>query len=265
MIVWSLHDSLARSIGDPLIKNDGNNYIQLDAINVVPLPDGVRYTHAIRCHYLNKAMKAIQREALNNVVALSRYRASVILQRLFPSMTVKYVINIDGLGVQPADQLFIYHVLLASKNIFPAREEIRPNQFVAGVLDDRTVRNIPILDEVTALYVGAKGGSIRPDLVAYTSSYQGMEWLGLIGKEIEDLINESTVNPVDLEISYLPEAPDISKLLPNDNLNFESTWESLLLSKAIMYAQMDSGELGASYQAIPFLETGLRSMNNGNA
>ena len=63
----------------------------------------------------------------------------------------------------------------------------------------------------------------------------------------------------------MPEAPDISKLLPNDNLNFENTWESLLLSKAIMYAQMDSGELGASYQAIPFLETGLRSMNNGNA
>lgn len=265
MVVWELHDSLARSIGDPLIKDNGLNYTLQDANSDIALPDGVRYTTSIRNHYINKAMLAIQNEALKATVGLSRFRASVIMQRLFPSMTKKYMLPVTALGVQPANQFFIYTVLLATDGIFPANEQTRSDAFKANdnPIDNRQVRNVPILDYAVISHINARGGTIRPDLMAYVTSYANVQWLGLSGREIVDMENTMSREHT-LEVTYLPLAPNITLLSPNSTVEFEPTWEPTLLSKAIMYAQMDSGELGASYQAVPFLEQ-IGGGNNGNA
>jgi len=256
MKVWELHDSLSRSIGDPLIKDDGTNYTLQDANAGIVLPDGVRYTNAIRNHYLNKAMLAIQNEALKAVIGASRYRASVILQRLFPSMTKKYILPVTALGVQPANQLFIYTVILASDGIFPANEQTRSDSFKANAspIDSRSVKNIPVMDYSTVMALNARGGAIRPDIMAYTSSYGNVQWLALSGREIMDM--ENSIGSVEhtLEVSYLPLAQRVETLLPTEDVEFEPTYEPAILNRAIMYAQMDSGELGVSYQAVPFLE-----------
>ena len=259
MIKWELHDSLARSIGDPLIKDDGLSYAQGDAIAGIPIPDGVRYTTAIRDHYLNKAMLAIQRDIMNQVASLSRYRASIILQRIFPSMTKQYSVNISGMGVQPADQLHIYNVWLYSANMFPAGERLRANA-LNNAVDGRTVRNVPVIDLSTMSHINASPGNIKPDLVGYTTSLQGVEWLGLSGTEVDDMVfqDQTATLPEDeitLVVNYYPTAPDVSKIASIDNIDFEHTWSGNLLSRAIMYAHQDSGELGASYQSVPFIES----------
>jgi hypothetical protein len=262
MVVWELHDSLARSIGDPLIKDNGTNYTLQDANSGVPMPDGVRYTTAIRNQYLNKAMLSIQNEALKTVAGLSRFRASVILQRLFPSMLTKYTLPVTALGVQPSDQLFIYTVLVASDGIFPNGEQTTSDAFkvTATPRDARSVRNIPILDYSTVMMQNARGGAIRPDLMAYTSSYGNAQWLGLSGREIVDMENSMSKDHT-LEISYFPLAPRVDNLAPSAYVEFEPTWEPTILNKAIMYAQLDSGELGAAYQAVPFIEQMSRGSN----
>lgn len=264
MKVWELHTSLARSIGDPIIKSDGTLYSEQDALNDIPLLDGVRYTKSIRDDYLNRAMLHVQFDILKNLIPLPRNTITRLLQRLFTQMGQTYTTNINING-QPDNQIFIYNILLYSKKTFPYNEGspvfIDPMKTPTAVIDKEwNIRNLPIMDETSmANYVGSNT-NILPDLTAYITTRGGFEYFGLAGKEIEHLksLSDEAAKPEDvvkLEISYFKRADDVSNLLPNDYVPFEEIMLPYVLNRAIMMSHVDSGEMGSVYQAIPFIES----------
>jgi len=275
MKVWELHTSLARSIGDPIIKDDGTLYSVADAINNLPLNDGVRYTKDIRDSYLNKAMSSVQLEIMKQFISLPRYMRSRYLQQLFTTMGQTYWNNINING-QPTDQLHIYSIILFTKNTFPYNEGSAiwtdPRKHPSTAIDNEwNIRNLTILDETAmAAYVGSNT-NIAPDLVSFVSTRAGYEYFGLAGREIEFLkaISNEINPPTDVarvEISYLKASPTIDNYSAYDNVPFEPNLLPHALNKAIMYAHLDSGELGAAYQAVPFIDgINLGVTQNANA
>lgn len=263
MKVWELHTSLARSIGDPIIKDDGNLYGASDAIANSLLYDGVRYTKDIRDSYLTKAMLSVQLDVIRQCISLPRSHASKILQRLFSQMGQTYTLSINVNG-QPTDQLFVYSAILYTKEGFPHNEGAKiwadPVKHPSTVIDTQwNIRNLPILNESDmSAYIGSNT-NITPDLIAFVTTRAGYEYIGLAGGEIDFLkaISDEAAIATDvvrLQISYLKRSPDVSRMSPNDNIQFEENFLPHVLNKAIMYAHLDSGELGAAYQAIPFID-----------
>lgn len=191
MKVWELHTSLARSIGDPIIKSDGNLYDASDAIAGTLLNDGVRYTKEIRDSYLTKAMLSVQLDIVRQCISLPRSYASKFIQRLFTQMGQTYTLNINVNG-QPTDQLFIYSVLLFTKEGFPWNEGARiwtdPIKHPSTQIDSAwNMRSLPILNETDmSAYVGANT-NINPDLIAFVTTRAGYEYVGLAGGEIDFL------------------------------------------------------------------------------
>jgi len=265
MKAWELHDSLARSIGDPLIKIDGSLYLG-DGI----IPDGVRYTKAIRDQYLNRAMLMIQRDYLNKVAGLPRFKAAQILQRAFPSMTRTFRVNVEGLGMQPGDMLYVYSVAISTRYIYPYNEQAKSDIFKAdpNFVDKGQVKEIPIYEQSVAYKINLRGGTIRQDLCAFVTSNGNYEWVGLLGRELDDMLSSTNLYEHTLEISYLPIAPRMENYNYDDEVEFEATYEPAIINRAILYAQFDSGEIGTPTQAVQLLEVlsgEITGGNNGNA
>jgi len=287
MLYWKLHDELARGLEDPLININGDfyaeNYAKLDFV----IPDGVRYTKSIRDAYLYRAMKSIMLEAKQAVMSLPYKRASQILERMFPTMIYDLVFRLKDLGIQLAGKYWILNVTLTSDLV---REEIGLKSWVDATLapavttfvnqstqgpvviynPSRSI-NLPIIttskiDEI------APEHNFNHNAVAIVTAYDDYAWLSLGGKDIlmYSAADLDATAEAWLGLRYIHDVPDVSTLRalnPDTNelqrVEFEPVFYSNIINRALVMAHHDNGELGASYQAIPFIES-MQGVSNGS-
>lgn len=84
MRIWEAHIALSRQIGDP---------ISVTGSPPATIPDGVRYSRALRDIYLYRASLNIVQQVLTQAAQLPEKQAHEIIQRAFPN----YIIE-DNLG-----------------------------------------------------------------------------------------------------------------------------------------------------------------------
>lgn len=295
MILWELHDALARGLEDPLINIDGTNYNAGHALSGINVPDGTRYTTAIRNDYLYRAMKSVMSEARQAIISLPYRKASQILERIFPTMIYDLVFRMKDLGNQLSGKYWVLNVTLSSglvrdgtgskvwaDKVLAPNIDIFSSQNTQGNVviyrPDQTI-NLPIMltsqiDEIAPNYID------NHNAVAMVVAYDDYVWLGLAGKDIKmyaaaDLLPDNHPQQTDawINLRYIHDCPDTRLLnaytvLPQGGyeitrVEFEPAFESTIINRALVMAHHDSGELGASYQSVPFLEN-LRTISGEN-
>jgi hypothetical protein len=233
MQVWELHDSLARSIGDPLILDNAGtpaNYTANDALAVVTLPDGVRYTKALRDTYINKALLKVLQELITGIAkeAPTRTILSRIVETLTPQMSL-YDTNLSANDIATGNNL--------TRNCFMVYS------LLGGLEVDIPLYSYRIISESMST-------------VFYNTATLPMEPLAILTNILphREFIRPTRYDHDLYFLSYLGYPDDVSLLNPNNNIFYEDTLLPSVLTKAILYAQLDSGELGSAHQSVPLIE-----------
>lgn len=291
MEYWKLHSNLARSLEDPMIKDNGEEYVQLDAFTNSPLPDGVRYSKELRDDYLFRACQGVLLQSIKAVAGMRRQEATHILTKMFPAMTRHYRVLFSALGVQPKDMLYIYAVRL----VCPTKAYLGTlNKFhadpahVDGPIPDIVTREVPLVETSEFSNIVASGTLYNNDLVACSTAYTASDnlaagnyhWLQIGGNHTFHYLQWDTKygsgdasnneEGICLDVEYLPHMlpligwePSYEVLDPVSGVPvrrdlsivpFEPVWESTIITKALSLAHLDSGQLGAAFQSAPYLE-----------
>lgn len=298
MILWELHDTIARGLQDPLLNIDGTNYGIDNVMLGEAIPDGTRYTTRLRNEYIYRAMKKIMRDAKASVLSLPYSRASAIMVRLFPSMIYNLVIALDNLGKQPDGKYWVLNVSLSSKILNPdigtnvwsqSPTDIPPNNILNSTyqiyplpFNPSDSINIPIqtVDRVDLI---APNHKYSQPYVAYINAQDDHVWITMGGNDIPMLLEQGTVigdnSKAILNIFYIHDVPVLDGLKPlfNNNgiyeatkIEFEDMYYDAIITNALLYANADDGTLGSISQSIQMLErnqfaTMTGDSNNGRS
>lgn len=289
MEYWHLHNALAKSLEDPMLKDNGMLYTRNDASQNEPLPDGVRYSKEMRDDYLFRACQAILLQGVKGTLGMNRSQASRVLSEMFPSMKRNFRVLFSALGVQPSDMLFIYSVRLICplKGYLGTTNQYHFDPEHSDELDPNIVtRDVPLVNVDEFSDIVASNSVYNADLVAADSAYgdgQNIElgtrhWLKVGGNHTFHYLQwdkkygsgdaNSNEEGVSLDVEYLPfllpfyEYQPMTTIYDSNGIPhqefakipFEPVWETTILTKAIGLAHLDSGQLGAAYQAAPYLE-----------
>jgi len=287
MEYWHLHNALAKSLEDPMLLDNGELYTRTHALSSKPLPDGVRYSKEMRDDYLFRACQGVLLQGIKGVMGMPRSQSSKVLSQMFPSMKKNFRLLFSALGVQPADMLYIYSVRLVCplRGYLGTTGSYHFDPEYSDTTDPETVtRDIPVVAVDEFSDIVASNSVYNSDLVATDSAYgsgQSVDlatkhWLKLGGNHMFHYLQwdkkygsgdaRNNENGVSLDVEYLyflqpfydlgvttspPGTPNYKRLT---EVPFEPVWETTILTRAAALAHLDSGQLGAAYQAAPYLE-----------
>ena len=282
MLLWELHDTLARGLQDPLLNIDGTNYGINNVLLGEAIPDGTRYSTRLRNEYLYRAMKKILRDAKMSMIGLPYSQVSANMVRLFPSMVYNLVIALDDLGRQPDGKYWIVSVSMTSKllvsnigthvwsksstnnaprDIFTASFQSYPIPY-----NPKDSINVPIrtVDRIDLI---APNHNYSQPYIAYISGYDDNVWLTMAGDDIPMLLEQGTIlgdgSQVFLNVYYIHDVPNVFDLNPSRTVNgimeptridFEETYYDTIVSNALLFANADDGTLGSISQSVQMLE-----------
>jgi hypothetical protein len=214
MLLYELHNALARTIGDP-VENTGSLFV-----------DGVRFSTQLRAQYLYQAMNDIVMGAVQKVAPVPHIAQSEILERMFPSMVTAWG------GTVPVDIRNAAFILSA---------------FYISLSSGNPV-SLPIVRSFQALRTSlGRNTTLQPSdpFLLFLST----DALQVTGGNTESLaVATVSINyikrPPMLEWLY-----DVANAGNEMNTEFEGMWAGEMLRKASLMAQIDSGEIGTSAQA----------------
>ena len=216
MLVHEYHTELARAIGDPM------EYISGGGDRAAKLPDGVRYSAALRDSYLTSAMKAIQLSAMRQVAQLPFEARGKHLSDLFPNMITEAKVHTDGVG---------FDATVIADILFP----------LTLWLEDGVWSNsgtiIAITDPVGAIKRAYPQTVQAPDS---TAGWTGSAFSGEYKRRV-DLDDFGA----DSYVVYLAKAPNVASLAADAEVPFEESWHSNVLAIAVTHAKLDSQETDA--------------------
>lgn len=282
MLLWELHDSLARGLQDPLLNIDGTNYGINNVLLGEAIPDGTRYSTRLRNEYLYRAMKKILRDAKASIINLPYSRASQALVRLFPSMIYDLVIALDDLGRQPDGKYWIISVALTSKllppkvgtniwsksptdippqNIFTPAFQVYPLPYNPNDSIGIPIQTVDRIDLI------APAHKYSQPYIAFVSANDDNVWLSMAGDDIPMLLEQGTILGDDskayLNVFYIHDVPVLEELTPSKVVNglteatrveFEDTFYDTIITGALLFANADDGTLGSIGQSVQMLE-----------
>lgn len=242
MLLWEAHNALAQSIGDPVTATGAG------------IPDGVRYSAALRDQYLYRAMLQLIRMYTERLGALPRLIFHRELRKVFTNFIERYTVatytytlvpNIFGTRTNPdlpdgaywegtmdADKVF--HILAMYAGNVPYTLEIPERGVNFGSLS-RDMRNSQYPDIFFDRMQINDGGTEKLRLRVY--DYQ---------KELGTIANQVIVE-------YLPYPAKPVYTSPTALLDFELSLLPQLINQAHIYAMIDSQDI---QNVEAFLNTG---------
>ena len=282
MLLWELHDTLARGLQDPLLNIDGTNYGINNVLLGEAIPDGTRYSTRLRNEYLYRSMKKILRDAKMSRIGIPYNQISSALVRLFPSMVYNLVIALNDLGRQPDGKYWIVSIAMTSKLLAPyigtniwskSPTDIEPRNIYTSAFQTYPLPynpndsvNVPI-QTVERIDLIAPNHKYSQPYIAYVSGYDDNVWLTMAGDDIPMLLEQGTVLGDDsktyLNVFYIHDVPNLFELNPSETVNgimeptrvdFEETYYDSIISNALLFANADDGTLGSISQSVQMLE-----------
>lgn len=283
MVLAQWHIALANSLGDPVVYRPTAGSSKDDQ-----LQGNVRYSAANRESYLQRAMAKIQSDALIAVAERSRSFQTRTLQAWFPTSTVSVVESAEDNETMTflnffrlPDALYLYsvamrfpsfsaplqgHLMGAIPPLVPGLSQNlvtgQFGHFTGGVAvpilaTDEAYRRTTtrgISDQSPYCYMVNGGLLNNNDPTVYVVAQKYYEYLYAYMSSTPDsqywwgedlwLVFEAT---------YLPKAPDLSKLILEDNVAFEPMYVDAILRYASLYGQLDSQEVGGADNAVQLL------------
>lgn len=262
MTVSELHIALANSLGDYIIYNPSGSS------RLLQLPNGVRYSTALRDSYLTRAMRTIQEKAFKMLVNHTSQDISLILNRVFPIQVILYstsfgstVSNISIiLPSNMPDFIHCYGLLARPTNISPTNP-VSLTPYLTGnirglngtnpnsnehVISD--VSFIPIVDFIGG--IARRGGNKLNGISNYAYIRNNKIIDVIIGKWS---VRSRLINSIAFDLYYFPVAQDVSTLAPTANVLFEDMYFQDIIRIASLYANADSQQPDA-FQTIIALE-----------
>ena len=265
MKLFEWHIALANSLGDPIV------YRQSASSKEDQLVGNVRYSAANRESYLQRAMAKIHSDALAVIADRSRTYQIRLLQTWFPTSTfskVESATDSDNLlflnFLMLEDALFIYSLAMRFPSFAAPLQghlmgAIGSYQHFAGGV------NVPILASDEAYKRATTRGISDGSPYSYVTTDKGRPVIYVMAQQYyEHLFTHLDSNQEghwweeDLwlvyEVTYLPKAPDLTKLRLDEEVLFEPRfYDDAVLKYATLYGQLDSQEIGMSDVAAQLL------------
>ena len=265
------HTALANSLGDPVVYRPTAGPSKDDQ-----LQGNVRYSAANRESYLQRAMAKIQSDALVAVAERSRSFQTRTLQTWFPTSTIVVHESAEDNNklsflnyFMLKDALYVYSVAMR----FPSFSAPLQGHLMGTVNDYGHFAggvSVPILTTDEAYRRSATRGISDQSPYCYTVTVNNNNDVSTVvyvmaQKYYEYLYAYFTSTPEDskfwwgedlwlvYEATYLPKAPDLSKLLLTDEVMFEQMYLDSVLRYASLYGQLDSQEVGGADNAVQLL------------
>lgn len=283
MLLWEMHDTLARGLQDPLLNIDGTNYSITNVLLGEPIPDGTRYTTRLRNEYLYRSMKKILRDAKFSVLQLPYSQANAILVKAFPSMIYNLVIALDDLGRQPDGKYWIVSASITSKLLVPGIGtdvwSVSPTDTAPNDIFNSGYQNYPIIykpqnsvsvpiktvDRIDLIAPNHKYG--EPYVMYISTNDENNVWIAMGGNDIPMLLEEHNImaggEKCMLNIYYIHDVPELNELTPSRTVNgtteptiveFEDIYYDTIISQALLFASADDGTLGSITQSVQMLD-----------
>ena len=217
MITRDAHRELAYSLGDPVIIDN----------NTVNLPDGVRFSTALRNSYLNRAILQSYRLILQQLNNIPKETRKTYIQRSFPNSIVFEGLSLNSFTDANGISLYYDDLTYRSQEIInligysnfnngPIPIPLKDNpQKIQGLYNSRSVQ------EVDAFGIYSENSDV-----------------GRI--DIYDPKNEISVN---CDVAYLPVPLHPKDQGLNDNLMIDDIYMNQIIKLATLYGKLDSQDI----------------------
>lgn len=232
MLLWQVHNDLARSIGDPIVATS------------LVIPDGVRYSASLRDQYLYRAMLELLSLYLRKMSAYPKYIMQKELSKIFVNYIERYTVatytytlssNTFGLrsnpdlpnagiweGTMDADKVFYIMSLYAGT--LPYTIEIPKREGAFGSLT-RDMRNSQYPDCYFDTMQITDNGTEKLRIRAYDYA-----------KELASVASSVTVE-------YIPYPTKPNYATPTMLFDFELSLYSQVINQATIYSLIDSQDI----------------------
>lgn len=253
MQIWELHRDLSNAIGDPI------RYTSDNAVNGRVIPDGVRYSKALRDSYILRAAMEIQRQITEVIAALSHKQSVTILEALHPTnkRNNSYSIN-GGTGHDIIEDLNYGNIQVFTLDFSvnnPAESIDRPMFLLSAMYVDSNQRIYPLPIKTgleTQGLLNSRNVQIPDDFIELTYITQSKTFLNSINGDFMSPVmrffmvslNDYRNNIDNILLRFIPYCGNPAYMSPTDVFRFELTQIQKLISLASMYAYQDSQEDG---------------------
>lgn len=226
MIIWQAHRALAAMLGDPV-----------PGISSVTIPDGVRYSRAMRDEYMYRGILHFLQKSLEAVKNAPPDIVTGVLQGMYPNfmrqvtyayagnnpynfpLTTAYGGTIGTLSTVP---LYIYSLRLmwtspAASQPVPVYSTKRASQVTSRKLSPNHFH----------------------DTIAEMNSFQGVTRM-----IIHPSVNDTTIAASNVQMEFLPMPTHPNLQLPTASIDFEAVYMDQILRRCAAYAALDSQDIG---------------------
>lgn len=243
MLRWEAHRALSASIGDTVTCTSA------------VIPDGVRYTRAMRDSYLYRAMLKSMEQALQIIAGAPRQAAISIISKLFNGMVLAANLPMsDNGGGSGLTNYSARLDLLARRPVFIMSALAK----VANSGTNHDYVPIPLRDYGAIASLVNSRNIQRSDPFGAIYDHPTSPFIEVWADDV------TLIHPYGLDITYLPYPSDPATQAFTDRLgNFQLSMMNTVIGLATLFAKIDDQETGSLERFVPqLMETHVGGNSN---